>query len=1160
MATAFAKVKEVGRNSLATRTGEALEEAIVVVDTGTSNNASMLAALVAANPNPKAPPPRLSTSPEDVINAARLVVPGVATFGNALEMLEKFNLIKPLKDRLAQNKATLCVCVGLQILASASEENEGVAGLGLFKGCTIQRFPDDKTILVPQQGWNKIEQEAGKRTAYKYLINGHVYFSNSYALTSIPLGWNVVTSEHGVPFVAALERGNILACQFHPELSGEVGISILRNWVTSSSIDTDSTPLPTLKSTLTRRIIPCLDVRGGRVVKGVSFEGLRDAGDPVELAKEYERQGADELVMLDISATPDQRATSIQTVRDICSSCILPLCVGGGVRDVASAKKLLNAGADKVAVNTAAVKRPEVLTEMARALGRQCTVLAIDAKRKENSTTSWEVVVKSGKERTGIDVVEWAKKGVSLGAGEILLTSFDEDGQGKGFDCSLLLAVSSVVNVPVIASGGAKTSQHMVDAFESGADAVLAATIFHFGETTVGKLKAEIGTCVSLRVPPKVAKSIRKLERRPQTIIPSIDLMGGHAVQLVGGDPQALEVDAGDPDKLVRRFGIAGEVAIIDLDAAFGKGEDNVKVVEQLIQSGVQCRVGGGIRTVDRALDILNAGATKVIVGTAASTEFCKQLPRDRVMVALDARHGEVVTHGWTTKTGTTVKDRLKELIPHASSFLITFVEREGRLKGCDFPAIQELVDIASAANEKVELTIAGGITTTEDIITLDKMGVQAQVGMALYTNRLHLGDAIIAPMKSDRPDGLIPTVVADENNHTLGLAFSSPASLRAAIDGCAGAYWSRSRNELWIKGLTSGATQTLVRIDMDCDRDAFRFIVKPKSKESGFCHIPSQSTCFGPSRGLAHLETSIFSRLASAPKGSYTMRLFKDEALLENKLLEEAGELAEATEPAHVAEEFADVFYFSMVKAVSKGVSIADMEKCLDRRALRVTRRKGDAKPGTMKKNSAEATAGGKSSSGIRASGTLKRQSAETDISVSVDLDGVGMSNVNTGLGFLDHMVSALAKHSGMNIDLKCKGDLHVDDHHTAEDCGIMLGRAVDKALGARKDIARWGFSLCPLDEALSRAVVDVSGRPHASVKLNFSREMVGTISTEMLTHFIQSFVCAANLTAHVTNLEGDNDHHKCESGFKALAVALKMAFQKVEGAGVLSTKNLID
>ena len=398
--------------------------------------------------------------------------------------------------------------------------------------------------------------------------------------------------------MAALEKGNILACQFHPELSGEVGQKILNRWISLSlEVSRQEAPQAPLRTNHTRRVIPCLDVRGGRVVKGVSFQGLRDAGDPVELAKEYERQGADELVMLDISATPDERSTSVQTVEALCAATLLPLCVGGGIRSVETAQKILNAGADKVAINTAAVTRPELISELSSTVGRQCTVLAIDAKRSLK-TGGWEVVVKSGKDMTGLDVVEWAQKGVSLGAGEILLTSFDEDGQGNGYDLELLAAVSGAVGVPVIASGGGRTAEHMIEALRSGADAVLAATIFHFGETTVGKLKSSIASAFQVRVPPALKKSVKTLEKGAQTIIPSIDLMGEHAVQLVGGDPQALEVDAGDPLKLVQRFGIAGDVAIIDLDAALGKsGTSNAAVIESLIRTGVRCRVGGGIRS-----------------------------------------------------------------------------------------------------------------------------------------------------------------------------------------------------------------------------------------------------------------------------------------------------------------------------------------------------------------------------------------------------------------------------------------------------------------------------------------------------------------------------------------------------------------------------------
>ncbi len=240
---------------------------------------------------------------------------------------------------------------------------------------------------------------------------------------------------------------------------------------------------------LTRRIIPCLDVRDGRIVKGTSFANLRDAGDPVERAAAYEAQGADELVVLDVSATPDGREAALHTVEAIRRAISIPLTVGGGVRTVAHARALLEAGADKVGVNSAAVARPELLTEIAERMGAQCVVLAIDAARMADS---WEVVTRSGTQRTGIDAVAWACDGVAAGAGEILLTSFDQDGRGNGYDLALIRSVASAVNVSIIASGGASTAAHMAQGFEAGADAVLAASIFHDGVSSVDELKGEL--------------------------------------------------------------------------------------------------------------------------------------------------------------------------------------------------------------------------------------------------------------------------------------------------------------------------------------------------------------------------------------------------------------------------------------------------------------------------------------------------------------------------------------------------------------------------------------------------------------------------------------------------------------------------------------------
>ncbi len=242
---------------------------------------------------------------------------------------------------------------------------------------------------------------------------------------------------------------------------------------------------------LTKRIIPCLDIRDGRVVKGVRFSGLRDAGDPVEQSVRYENQGADEIVILDVSATPDGRATAVETVSAVREAVSIPLTVGGGVRRVADAERLLNAGADKVAVNTAAVERPDILAELADRTGSQCVVLALDAARRADQK-GWEVVIRSGTHRTGVDALGWAGRAEALGVGELLLTSWDRDGTGDGYDLSLLNEMSSRVRVPIIASGGAAGADDLLAALAAGADAVLAASIFHDEVTTVRDIKAAL--------------------------------------------------------------------------------------------------------------------------------------------------------------------------------------------------------------------------------------------------------------------------------------------------------------------------------------------------------------------------------------------------------------------------------------------------------------------------------------------------------------------------------------------------------------------------------------------------------------------------------------------------------------------------------------------
>ena len=239
---------------------------------------------------------------------------------------------------------------------------------------------------------------------------------------------------------------------------------------------------------LAKRIIPCLDVRDGRVVKGVNFVNIRDAGDPVELAKYYSDQGADEIVFLDITATSDARDTVADVVERTAAQVFVPLTVGGGIRTLEDFQRLLRAGADKISVNSAAVARPELITEAAERFGSQCVVLAVDARSRGDGT--WEVVVAGGRKPTGLDLLEWVKKGEALGAGEILLASMDADGTKAGFDLPMTKAVTEAVGIPVIASGGCGSLSHFAEVFEeTGCDAALAASLFHFGELTVPQVK-----------------------------------------------------------------------------------------------------------------------------------------------------------------------------------------------------------------------------------------------------------------------------------------------------------------------------------------------------------------------------------------------------------------------------------------------------------------------------------------------------------------------------------------------------------------------------------------------------------------------------------------------------------------------------------------------
>ncbi len=418
-------------------------------------------------------------------------------------------------------------------------------------------------------------------------------------------------------------------------------------------------------------------------------------------------------------------------------------------------------------------------------------------------------------------------------------------------------------------------------------------------------------------------------------IIPSIDLVGGRAVQLIGGEAEAI--DAGDPVPILEQFCVAGEVAVIDIDAARGEGS-NAAVIRDLCRQA-PIRVGGGIRDAETALEWLDAGASKVIIGTAATPEVLSKLPSERVIVALDSLDGRVVTHGWRTGTGDSVLNRIAELKELVGGFLVTFVELEGRMRGTD---LERARDVVAAAGE-AHVTIAGGITTAEEIAAIDRLGADGQVGMALYSGELSLAEAIAAPLTSERADGLWPTVVVDESGAALGLTWSSAESLERAVERRKGIYLSRKRG-LWEKGATSGATQDLLGVAVDCDRDALRFTVRQHG--GGFCHLGTRS-CWGDDGGIGGLSRRLAGLADEPESGSNTVRLLNDAPLLGAKLHEEANELAVASSRRDVASEAADVIYFTLVKAVAAGIGIADIEQELNRRALRVKRRPMESKQG---------------------------------------------------------------------------------------------------------------------------------------------------------------------------------------------------------------------
>ena len=401
-------------------------------------------------------------------------------------------------------------------------------------------------------------------------------------------------------------------------------------------------------------------------------------------------------------------------------------------------------------------------------------------------------------------------------------------------------------------------------------------------------------------------------------LFPSIDLLGGKAVQLRRGNPDDCALTVDDPVALAERFARYGEVAVIDLDAALGRG-DNLDLVEAIC-ARVEARVGGGIRDHARADRLLRAGARKIILGTAATPEFLQRYPRDVLVVALDAKKGRVVTEGWTHATDDTPVARARALEAFCSEFLFTVVDREGMMGGTDLEAVQAVVE--ATANHVVA---AGGITSVSEIMALDRMGASCQLGMAIYTGRLSLTEAFVAHLDWAKVDGLVPVVTQDDAGQVLMVAHATPEALAQTLDEGVATYWSRSRQALWRKGDSSGHVQRVREVRWDCDRDALLYRVEQTGRA---CHLP-QYSCFGDAAfSLRHLERTLHARRLDADPGSFTRKLFEDGDLLNAKIVEEARELTEAGSQREAVWEAADVVYFTMVYLARRGLTWAQVEK----------------------------------------------------------------------------------------------------------------------------------------------------------------------------------------------------------------------------------------
>jgi phosphoribosyl-ATP pyrophosphohydrolase len=396
-------------------------------------------------------------------------------------------------------------------------------------------------------------------------------------------------------------------------------------------------------------------------------------------------------------------------------------------------------------------------------------------------------------------------------------------------------------------------------------------------------------------------------------IIPSIDLMGGKAVKLVKGD-KTRKMFEKDALELADEFSIYPQINLIDLDAAFGIG-NNEELIKKIMKI-CSCNVGGGIRTIEKAYDYLKAGARRLIIGTAADKEFLVRLPKEKIIVAIDSRDGMITDRGWQNTTGSTTQDRMIELNDYCSGFLYTDVEKEGMMIEIDIPKILNLRSLT-----KNGFLYAGGISDVGSVKILSNYDIDSVIGMAYYTCGLNMIDGFIETIDFNKSNGVVPTIVKDDYGSILMLAYSSRESLKQALSGRKGIYYSRSRKEIWIKGQSSGNVQTLQKISSDCDEDSLIFVVK---QENNACHTGKYS-CFGESGfEFDELIDKIKKRIGT---GSFTDKMIDDRDELNKKIMEECSEVVNFKDIDNLRWEITDLIYFISILMAKNGISYKEVK-----------------------------------------------------------------------------------------------------------------------------------------------------------------------------------------------------------------------------------------